>query len=406
MNTINNRVVVYLQSQENLILLPKCYENLTAINLSSFHLGYTPETKSPYIHLNDNVPEDPKFFMLWEEMRQAQLKGVLLFAMLGGAGGAYASLFGNYNTLYPILVNMLKKYNFNGIDLDVEEQVSQADIQKLISDLRSDFPNNFYITSAPVCLALQTGKDPLSGINWFALKDQIDWFNVQFYSGFGTLANTNDYQIIIDQGYTPNQILGGALTNNDNGSGYVDISTVSKTLSALNIKYNGQLGGTMGWEFYNANDSFEKIDPIGWTFAMKNAQIMQSQTIMMLTQGSNPGFIVTEYLENQINANNGKFSMSFCNLPSDLRPAKLEFRFVNGMPKDNIIMNFNQGCPKPDSNVTEYITNQINTNNGNFVMTFPLDVSSDIQLNTIEFQFSPVFLDINKQTSDLAETMS
>jgi hypothetical protein len=114
----------------------------------------------------------------------------------------------------------------------------------------------------------------------------------------------------------------------------------------------------------------------------------QVQTIMMLTQGSNPGYIVTEYLENQINANNGKFTMSFCDLPSDLKPTKLEFRFINGLPKDNIIMNFSQGCPKPDWKVTEYITNQINANKGDFVMTFSLNAPAGIQLNTIEFQFA------------------
>lgn len=113
----------------------------------------------------------------------------------------------------------------------------------------------------------------------------------------------------------------------------------------------------------------------------------QVQTIMMLTQGENPGYTVTEYLENQINANGGKFSMSFCSLQPDLRPTKLEFRFINGVPKDNIIMNFTQGCPNSDWKVTEYITNQINANNGDFVMTFSLNAPPEIQLNTIEFQF-------------------
>lgn len=116
----------------------------------------------------------------------------------------------------------------------------------------------------------------------------------------------------------------------------------------------------------------------------------QVQTIMMLTQGNAPGYTVIEYLENQINFNKGTFTMSFCDLPPDLKPTKLEFRFINGVPKDNIIMNFTQGCPNPNPNwnVTEYITNQINGNNGNFVMTFSLNAPLDIQLNTIEFKFN------------------
>lgn len=111
----------------------------------------------------------------------------------------------------------------------------------------------------------------------------------------------------------------------------------------------------------------------------------QPQTIMTLTQGYNPGYVVTEYLENQINANNGKFVMSFCDVQPGLGATRLEFRFINGVPADNIIMNFTQGCPPLPINVTEYITNQIKLHNGDFVMTFSLD--PQIQLNTITFEF-------------------
>lgn len=266
------RIVVYLQNQTTLNLLPQCYSNLTAVNLSSFHLGYTTQG-TPYVHLNDNVPEDPMFDSLWVDMGKMQNSGVLLIAMLGGAGGAYTTLFEgtNYATLYPLFVKMLKKYKFDGVDLDVEETVSQTNIQKLIADLRSDFPQNFYISSAPVAKALWTGNDPFSGIDWLPLKDQIDWFNVQFYSGYGSLATLDNYNSIIAKGYSPNQILGGALTNRGDGGGYVDIATVVQTLKTLNAKYNGQLGGTMGWEFFNANNLSENIDPVGWTAAMKDA---------------------------------------------------------------------------------------------------------------------------------------
>jgi len=278
MNTpLSNRVVVYLQSQKNLDLLPKCYTNLTAINLSSFHFGFTKPRigpPAPYIHLNDNDPDDPMFDSLWKDMEAAQAKGVLLIAMLGGAGGAYSTLFGqnNYDIFYPMFVAMLKKYKFQGVDLDVEETVSQADIEKLIADLRKDFPTDFYITSAPVCIALQSGNDdPFSGINWYSIKDSIDWFNVQFYSGFGSLETPDDYTSIIDNGFSPAQILGGALTNPGNGGGYVAIATIVKTLRTLNNTYSGQIGGAMGWEYYNANNASGQEDPVGWASAMKSA---------------------------------------------------------------------------------------------------------------------------------------
>lgn len=273
MSTSSNRVVVYIQTLQNLNLLPQCYSNLTAINLSSFHFGYDTigGNKVPYIHLNDNSPGDPMYYNLWPQMHQAQQAGVSLIAMLGGAGGAYTTLFNDYKTFYPMFVNMLKTYQFNGVDLDVEEMVQQSDIQKFITDLRNDFPSNFYITSAPVCQALRTGSDPLSGINWFTLKSKIDWFNVQFYSNYGSLKNVNDYMDIIQQGYSPQQIVGGALTNPNDGYGYVPIATVAQTLYTLNQRFNKQMGGAMGWEYFNANNTSESSDPVGWATAMKNA---------------------------------------------------------------------------------------------------------------------------------------
>ncbi|WNJ18381.1 glycosyl hydrolase family 18 protein [Pontibacter sp. G13] len=265
----SNRVVVYLQDQSQNGLLPQCYQNLTAINLSSFHFGFDGPT--PYIHLNNNVPSDPMFHTLWTNMASAQQNGVLLFAMLGGAGGAYTELFQNYSTFYPILKQMLITYRFDGVDLDIEEFVSPADLQMLISDLRRDFPSNFYITAAPVAMALKTGSDPLAGgLNWSHFKQNIDWFNVQFYSGYGSLSSTSDFNEIVAQGYPANQILGGALTNPSNGGGYVNISQVMYTLQALETQY-GSIGGAMGWEFFNANNSGEQQDPVGWAQDMATA---------------------------------------------------------------------------------------------------------------------------------------
>lgn len=281
------RVVVYLQSQSNLATLPASYANLTAINLSSFHFGYNPDN-TPYIHLNDNDPDYPPFLKtVWPAMKQAQLAGVKVIAMLGGAGGAYTTLFANYDTFYPMWVKFLRTYGLDGVDLDVEEPVSQANIQMLISDLRRDFPTNFYITSAPVAYALSSGNDPLSGIDWAPLASSLDWFNVQFYSGYGSLRTTADYESIIAQGYSPAQILGGALTNRSNGSGYVPIATVCQTLASLAAKYPGQFGGAMGWEQFNANNTNEVIDPPGWCAAM-NVAVHGATPTIFTVQSTQP----------------------------------------------------------------------------------------------------------------------
>ena len=270
MRATSNRVVVYIQTQQNLDQLPQCYSDLTAINVSSFHFGYDPNG-TPYIHLNDNDPNDPVFGAFWNDMEQARKNGVLVIAMLGGAGGAYKTLFQNYNVFYPLFRDMLKAHDFQGVDLDVEEHVTQSDIEMLINDLKNDFPNDFYITAAPVATSLMTGYDPFSGINWLSLKGQIDWFNVQFYNGFGTLMNTSDYLMIINQGFDPLEIVAGSVTNPADGGGYVPMGVVQNTLLSLNTSFQGQIGGVMGWEYYNALDNSEQVNPPGWCAEVKLA---------------------------------------------------------------------------------------------------------------------------------------
>lgn len=94
--------------------------------------------------------------------------------MLGGAGGAYTELFANYSTFYPVLVSTLKTYQLNGIDLDIEEQVTLANTEMLIQDLNRDFGS---VSSSPwrrwrancraaaVCRgSITTSSTPTSGI--------------------------------------------------------------------------------------------------------------------------------------------------------------------------------------------------------------------------------------------------
>jgi hypothetical protein len=157
----SNRVVLYLQNQSTLDQLPTCFPGLTAINLSSFHFGYNADG-SPYIHLNDLDPGDPSYqSVLWPLIKQAQQAGVKVIAMLGGAGGAYGRLFSDYQTFCPMWEQMLDEYGLDGVDLDVEETVAQANMAQFIADLRGH-SSSLLITAAPVATALSSGSDPLS----------------------------------------------------------------------------------------------------------------------------------------------------------------------------------------------------------------------------------------------------
>jgi len=180
--------------------------------------------------------------------------GVALHMMLGGAACcSFQSLFGDWEHLYPVLKHTLQTYHFNGIDLDIEESVALQDVQRLINQLSSDFGSRFEITLAPVASDLSSGKG-LSGFNYKDLYRteglKIAWFNTQFYSGFGSLDSTSDYDSAINNGFPPSKVVAGMMGNSSDGDGYTDMSKVAQTIKLLTSKYPG-FGGVFSWEYFN-----------------------------------------------------------------------------------------------------------------------------------------------------------
>jgi hypothetical protein len=245
---------------------------VTDVMVAAFHLGYNPDN-TPYIHLNDNVPGDPMFTTMWQEVAMLQSYGVTVRMMLGGAAqGSYADLFDNWSTFYPILQQTLQQYNLNGIDLDVEENVTLANAEMLIDRLDTDFGSKFRITLAPVASALWGGAN-LSGFSYPQLYknsgSKIAWFNGQFYSGFATLSSTADYDRVVKYGYPADKIVGGMIANSADGGGYVGMKTVAKTVRALTKQY-AYFGGVFAWEYFNAEPGGTS-DPIEWAVYMGKA---------------------------------------------------------------------------------------------------------------------------------------
>src|SRR5580704_750472 len=228
---------------------------VTDLIIAAFHLGYD-NNNAPYIHLNDNPPSDPMFDVMWPEVATLQGYGVTARMMLGGAAqGSYAVLFSHWGVFYPILKQTITQYKLNGIDLDVEETVSLYDIKKLIRRLNADFGNHFLITLAPVSSALSGGPN-LSGFSYDQLYHspegaKIAWFDAQFYSGFGSLASTRDYDNVIAHGYPANLVVAGTIANPSDGFGYLPITTVTSTVKQLVAKYPN-FGGVFAWEYFNA----------------------------------------------------------------------------------------------------------------------------------------------------------
>lgn len=244
---------------------------ITHIFLAAFHIN---SDKS--VHLNDNLPEDPKFTQMWQDLGQMQAQGVKVIGMLGGAApGTYNLLTpANFDTYYPILANYISEFHLDGMDLDVEQSTSLSVITNLITRLKADFGDNFIITLAPVATALTEGAN-LSGFDYIQLEQQmgskIAWYNAQFYSGFGTLFPDSQYIDIVNfgSGLNPNRLVASVLTNPANGGGYISPDEVVSSVKDLSARYGFNFGGINGWEYFNSNPN--RTEPWVWAQTMSNA---------------------------------------------------------------------------------------------------------------------------------------
>jgi chitinase len=255
----NKRVVVYYQTQysNGTYVSPRpLTDNATGVTdvlVGAIHLN-----GDGIVTLNDNPPDDAKFDQMWSDLGAMQGKGVHVLGMLGGAAqGSFQRLDSQFDTYYPMLKNVISTHHLDGVDLDVEEQMSLPGVERLIDQLHTDFGSGFLVTLAPVATALNGGGN-LSGFSYDALyrdrASSIAWFNAQFYCGWGSLSNTSGYDGVINHGVVPaSKVVAGTLTNAANcGSGYVPMDTLKSTVSTLSSRY-ADFGGVAGWEYFNSD---------------------------------------------------------------------------------------------------------------------------------------------------------
>ena len=88
------KTIYYYQSFCGLGKIMTHSQDLDNIILSSIHFGI--EDNKPYIHLNNNQPDDDIFKPVWEQLQTLYHDGVTITLMIGGAGGAYNNLFNTY----------------------------------------------------------------------------------------------------------------------------------------------------------------------------------------------------------------------------------------------------------------------------------------------------------------------
>ena len=245
-------MVVYYQTQylNNVYVSPKALtEHKTGV--TDVLVGAIHPNSDGTTHLNDFPPGDARFTQMWADLHAMQAQGVHVSAFVGGAAqGSFRGLDTDFANYYPRLKNVITTYGLDGVDLDVEENMSQAGINRLIDQLTTHFGTGFIITLAPVAPAL-TGGGNLSGFNYETLERErgsnIDWYNAQFYCGWGSMANTSGYDNIINRGlFPPNKVVAGVVTNSANCSGDVPLATLKSTLTSLVAKYPN-FGGVDGW---------------------------------------------------------------------------------------------------------------------------------------------------------------
>ena len=243
------RIVYYYQTLSSLEKVPN-YP--TYVYLSAFHFTENG------IHLNNSDPDDQP--NIWKDMENATQRGLTVLIMLGGAGGAYTTLFSDFEKYFMILINLIRKYPcIKGIDLDVEEYSKLIYVRFLVRCLDALLGQDFIITMAPTASAMISDGPGLGGFSYADLckKDEgrrLTWFNVQAYGDY-TLET---YEAIIQNKYAPEMIVFGLL-----GDKYDDDNTACREVKRVLQKYP-TMAGVYLWEYGDTH-----VDPLGWGQDMK-----------------------------------------------------------------------------------------------------------------------------------------
>lgn len=274
------RVVCYHQTHyrrngDYVSILPLLTEatdliGITHLIIAAIHLNEAAGD----ITLNDDPPDATKNARLWDEVRIFQDVGVKVLGMVGGAArGSFGRLDdrddAEFEVYYRPLRDLVRTHRLDGLDLDVEEEMSLAGIIRLVDRLKSDFGDAFLVTMSPVATALQGGPH-LSGFDYEALEvmrgASIAWYHVQFYNNWGQLRDSTGYDSILKRGWRPEKVVVGVLTNAANGHGWIPLEELTTVLATL-TRIHPRFGGIMGWEYFNSQPG-DCERPWEWAEAM------------------------------------------------------------------------------------------------------------------------------------------
>ncbi|WP_455680628.1 carbohydrate binding domain-containing protein [Streptomyces roseus] len=239
------------------------------------------------------------------EMCQAKAAGATLLMSIGGAAaGIDLSSATVADKFVATVVPILKKYNFDGIDIDIETglsgsgnintlSASQSNLIRIIDGVLAQMPAGFGLTMAPET-AYVTGGSVTYGSIWgaylpiikkYADNGRLWWLNMQYYNGSMYGCSGDSYQAGTVQGFTAQTTcLNNGLTIQGTtvkvpydkqvpglpaqpgaGGGHMAPSLVAQSWNA----YGGALKGLMTW---SVNWDGSK----GWTFG-DNVKSLQNR---------------------------------------------------------------------------------------------------------------------------------
>ncbi|MCW3819925.1 glycosyl hydrolase family 18 protein [Micromonospora sp. DR5-3] len=239
------------------------------------------------------------------EMCQAKAAGLTVLLSIGGAtAGIDLSSTAVADRFVATVVPILKRYNFDGIDIDIETgltgsgninqlSTSQANLVRIIDGVLAQMPAGFGLTMAPET-AYVTGGSVTYGSIWGAylpiIKRYVDngrlwWLNMQYYNGSmygcsgdsyaagtvpGFVAQTNCLNTgLVVQGTTIrvpyDRQVPGLPAQSGAGGGYLAPSLVAQAWNT----YQGGLKGLMTW-------SINWDGSKGWTFG-DNVKALQGR---------------------------------------------------------------------------------------------------------------------------------
>ncbi|CAM5443914.1 chitinase [Streptomyces spiroverticillatus] len=217
------------------------------------------------------------------EMCQAKANGLTLLMSIGGAtAGIDLNSTAVADKFIATIVPILKKYNFDGIDIDIETgltgsgqitklSASQSNLTRIIDGVLAQMPSNFGLTMAPET-AYVTGGSVTYGSIWgaylpiikkYADNGRLWWLNQQYYNGNMYGCSGDSYSAGTVQGFTKqtdclnkglviqgttikvpyDKQVPGLPAQPGAGGGYMNPSLVSQAWRT----YNNQLKGLMTW---------------------------------------------------------------------------------------------------------------------------------------------------------------